>query len=431
MDNTSKEFQPWLKSMQNGGLGEARARAFLLERFWVLERSVDIQGADYLIQRRLTSQNLMDKTPPKLGVIQVKFIQDGSTYIKLNKSYVVDDNWNNYKEFFLLIYTGSEDNARSFLLSAEEISNNFKIIKENNGNEFYSIQGKKILENNKFEIIKKSVALERIDYSLKIANLSSNRRMLSSTDYVKLDPDFIDEVYNIPLDNGYGDIKSEFYDLKEKIQHTIFEIEEVAEALVDILNQTDPLEVRNIISRKLNDYFESSTNEYLVFSSKYFRDLNLFELAENHKNRIDALLKEGLKDNFLKLIDEYIEQVAKKTSELQLESTDRVKVSVRYNKLNLNLEALDVAILNEDIANNVELQSYLGFHEYIFTPYEWLSYDFRKSNLPIPTDSLELNDLYLKNHLSYKRHFQVELERHILGTDLAAPGLEYYDRIFK
>ena len=31
--------------MQNGALGEARTKAFLLDRFWILERSVDIHGA--------------------------------------------------------------------------------------------------------------------------------------------------------------------------------------------------------------------------------------------------------------------------------------------------------------------------------------------------------------------------------------------------
>ena len=39
------ESTPWLKAMENGALGEARARAFLMDRFWVLERSGDVQGA--------------------------------------------------------------------------------------------------------------------------------------------------------------------------------------------------------------------------------------------------------------------------------------------------------------------------------------------------------------------------------------------------
>jgi hypothetical protein len=55
------EAAPWLKAMENGALGEARARAFLMERFWVLERSVDVEGADYLVQRRLTRANFMDR----------------------------------------------------------------------------------------------------------------------------------------------------------------------------------------------------------------------------------------------------------------------------------------------------------------------------------------------------------------------------------
>ncbi len=45
----------WLKVMENGTVGEARTRSFLIDRFWVLERSVDTDGADFLIQRRTTT----------------------------------------------------------------------------------------------------------------------------------------------------------------------------------------------------------------------------------------------------------------------------------------------------------------------------------------------------------------------------------------
>jgi len=45
------DLPAWLKAMGNGALGEARALAFLLDRFWVLERSVDVQGADLIVQR--------------------------------------------------------------------------------------------------------------------------------------------------------------------------------------------------------------------------------------------------------------------------------------------------------------------------------------------------------------------------------------------
>ncbi len=74
-----EEFPVWLKAMQNGAIGEARTRAFLIDRFWVLERSVDIDGADFIIQRRITSSNLLDEKPPRFGVVQAKFFSGPET----------------------------------------------------------------------------------------------------------------------------------------------------------------------------------------------------------------------------------------------------------------------------------------------------------------------------------------------------------------
>ena len=87
---TTASIPPWLKAMQNGALGEARARAFLLERFWVLERSVDIQGADFIIQRRLTEHNILDKQAQRLSVVQVKFFGTIETTHYVHEDYVMD-----------------------------------------------------------------------------------------------------------------------------------------------------------------------------------------------------------------------------------------------------------------------------------------------------------------------------------------------------
>lgn len=66
--------------MENRTIGESRARSFLIDRFWIIERSVDIHGADLLIQRRVTSVNILDRAPPRFGVIQAKFYEsDGTT----------------------------------------------------------------------------------------------------------------------------------------------------------------------------------------------------------------------------------------------------------------------------------------------------------------------------------------------------------------
>src|SRR5271167_4177231 len=159
---------PWLKSMEHGALGEARARAFLLDRFWVLERSVDIEGADYLVQQRLTSKNFMDREPPRLGIVQVKFIQDGATYISIDKSYVSDDRGIPYNEFFTLVFTGREDKERSFLLSSRELLAECEEVVDR-GHTLLRIKGSKLLDASNYEVTNKGRSLDRIEHALKNA----------------------------------------------------------------------------------------------------------------------------------------------------------------------------------------------------------------------------------------------------------------------
>src|SRR4051812_13055931 len=100
------DHPPWLKALQNGSIGEARSRAFLIDRFWVLERSVDIDGADFIIQRRITTKNLLDHEAPRLGVIQAKFFGTTATTHYVHQQYVLDKNNDARSEFFLLCHTG-------------------------------------------------------------------------------------------------------------------------------------------------------------------------------------------------------------------------------------------------------------------------------------------------------------------------------------
>jgi hypothetical protein len=87
--------------MQNGSLGEARAKAFLMDRFWILERSVDIEGADLIIQRRLTDRNLLDRRPPNLGFVQVKFFESEKTAHYIPTEYIRDKDGKAREDFEL------------------------------------------------------------------------------------------------------------------------------------------------------------------------------------------------------------------------------------------------------------------------------------------------------------------------------------------
>jgi hypothetical protein len=153
---TQKEYPAWLKAMQNGAIGEARARAFLLDRFWVLERSVDIDGADFIIQRRLTGRNLLDRQAPRLGVVQVKYFGTSATHHFVHREYVVDEDKDTRDEFFVLCYMGNEESSRAFLVTSKDLQEQFPQITKN-GNEVFSISYQQLISDGRFEITNKKI----------------------------------------------------------------------------------------------------------------------------------------------------------------------------------------------------------------------------------------------------------------------------------
>ncbi|WP_066400329.1 hypothetical protein [Neobacillus mesonae] len=124
------EPEAWLKKMENGTIGESRTKEFLIDRFWILERSVDIEGADFIIQRRLTQKNMLDFEPTRLGFVQSKFreiTRNGRlNEVKVKIDYLEDNNGNPRNEFFLNIHTGKENNKKAYLFFAEDIVNTLK-----------------------------------------------------------------------------------------------------------------------------------------------------------------------------------------------------------------------------------------------------------------------------------------------------------------
>ena len=95
----------WLRALEHGAIGEARARALLVDRFWVLERSIDVEGADLLVELKPPPYTALDRNRP-LARIQVKYLQDDRTSISIPARYVRETTGTAYQQFFLLITTG-------------------------------------------------------------------------------------------------------------------------------------------------------------------------------------------------------------------------------------------------------------------------------------------------------------------------------------
>jgi|SRR5579864_1855772 len=245
----NSEVRPaWLVRQENGSIAEARTRAFLVDRFWVLERSADVEGADFIIQRRLTQASLLDRTPPRLGFIQVKFYASEATTQYVHREYVLDTEGKPRTEFFVTCHTGVEDNIRSFLPSAEEISKIFPCMEEGHSKAHrFALPGKDLLIQ-RFEIVDRRHALDRIEHALLNADFVKNRAFASwampSVTAAQSPP--ILPMYKEEIDNWWGDIPKGFDDLRKQARRASWEFEDAVYRLQEIYESQDPEEVASI-----------------------------------------------------------------------------------------------------------------------------------------------------------------------------------------
>ncbi|MGO9598813.1 MAG: hypothetical protein ACLP7Q_12560 [Isosphaeraceae bacterium] len=90
----------------HGRIGESRTEELLLQRFWVMKRIPDVDGADYLVQRAATSLSELRARQQRievLGIVQSKFVQ-GAHEVVIPVDYVMDQKGVR-TEFFLFIHS--------------------------------------------------------------------------------------------------------------------------------------------------------------------------------------------------------------------------------------------------------------------------------------------------------------------------------------
>lgn len=115
------------KREENGARGESLTQSVLLSRFWVLKRSADVDGADFLVQHQY---NTLEEVRHKahgieiLGIIQSKYFEN-SNRVEIQKSYVLN-NGVPRKEFFCCLHSHDESGEpEHYFFSAEDIVKEF------------------------------------------------------------------------------------------------------------------------------------------------------------------------------------------------------------------------------------------------------------------------------------------------------------------
>ena len=282
-------FPSWLKAQQNGSIGEIRTKAFLMDRFWILERSVDIHGADFIIQKRLYEKNLLDDEPPRFGVVQAKFSQDSRTTHNIKKEYILDQINKPRIEYFLIIHSGDEECHQMFLLTAKDIVNDFPI---NNNNE-YVIASNKVILSNKYKIVNRKFSLNRIEQSINCAEFSKNRlyvfHKISSVipDFEAMLPEYKEDI-----EHSFGFVSDVFKGQKQKAFDAILQIEIAYSLYVDFLESIDPIEAFYILEKIKNEFGAS-----ILLPELFDRDF--YSVINSHKDMVDNLRNDGALDNYI------------------------------------------------------------------------------------------------------------------------------------
>ncbi len=337
----STDIPKWLERMDHGAIGEARSKAFLIDRFWILERSVDIDGADLIIQRKITGANLLDKEPPRLGVVQVKFYSDKNTTQYIHKEYIIDEEGLTRNEFFLMCHSGIEANIQAYLLSAKEIVDNFELAPKGHSREGrYVIPGLKILSSNQFLISSSRPVLDRIERALNQATFVKNRRFLSwALPSISLKNEQILPVYLEPLDNWWGNIPEAFGEMKEKAKGFLFEMEDVYSQFKEIIESNDPERALEI-AEEIDATYRGGNRLCLILPELYDKDFQA--VVYEHKNKCTILKKLGILDLFIEFESAVLEFVGQDLGPKK-ESLDKhtvYELNIKYDLKTLKIHSI-------------------------------------------------------------------------------------------
>ncbi|MGE4057371.1 MAG: hypothetical protein AB7E69_00815 [Sphingomonadales bacterium] len=356
----------WLKIMQNGSVGEARTKAFLLDRFWVLERSVDIDGADFLVQPRALGSRFTDRSPPKVGVVQAKYFQDTRTVHHIPHSYVLDEHGTALDGFFAVLHVGAADDAKIYMLSAREMKDTLDKTTETPPR---FIVGTKALVD-RFRVDRhRRQALDRIEHAI------TNRTIVQSLHFYdranipiyKITSNNIAYRYKLPIPNDQADIPTIYLEYREHLKWLTFEIEEGLTIIDKIMQEPDPRAA--IVEReRLMEYRSGrSWNDGLTFStSKFNLDWPyLVEALDQHDARIAALEVIGALDRFVDLSHATQEEALRLASGIDPTAADGkyLWMSLDYDPKTLAFSRLSLMLKeHEPISSTGQLDGSIYLH---------------------------------------------------------------------
>ncbi|MDP9534995.1 hypothetical protein Q7L38_20705 [Pseudomonas protegens] len=179
----------------NGSIGEQKTSALLLKRFWVLKRTPDVDGADFLVQFPQTDLESIRAAAGGIqcfGIVQSKYFQKKNP-VRIQKHYVLDQQVPRC-EFFCLIHSQDDQgNDLTYFFSAKEIVQCFE---DRGDNYVFSVTKKRTYE--KYRNLSSQVIFNSIENGMYEADVANNKvyinkiyeRIVMPTQHYQEEPDF-------------------------------------------------------------------------------------------------------------------------------------------------------------------------------------------------------------------------------------------------
>lgn len=113
---------------KNGNIGESLTLALLLKHFWVMKRTPDVDGADFLVQLQHSSLEKLRASNSEiqvLGIVQSKYFQEKNE-VKVHRQYVLDND-EPRSDFFCLLHTeDAEGEDVTYFFNSQDIVDSFR-----------------------------------------------------------------------------------------------------------------------------------------------------------------------------------------------------------------------------------------------------------------------------------------------------------------
>lgn len=291
------------KIQENAVLGESMCSTLLLQRFWVLKRSVDINGGDFFIQLRDESVSFTDMLPPRIGIAQSKFSQTKKTTHFVKKEYVLGIDGIPLRGFFLIVHVGQGKESRRYILTSKEISEEFSISKKD-GEPGYFIGASAYID--KFEFSVDELALNKIFVDLENRSEEDKKKFLQSVNI----PDYelkkrgLKNEWLIPVPNEHAFISDEIYWMKLSLRTALYAYDEIQGLIGELLLSNDVVECMEI-AEKIKQSSEIKEENSKFYLKPYLDALNLGEklmpAITVHKARLSMLHSSGNLSSFTAL----------------------------------------------------------------------------------------------------------------------------------